>query len=75
MLITSCSIPQTFFPFKNISLGNFNFIFFLLQNFLIICEIITGFIIENCEKDGYLFFKEKKIDPKKFPFLEIQFFP
>ena len=51
-IISSCNIPQIFFPFTNTSFGNFKFIFFFSQKCLITPEIIMGLIIENSLKGG-----------------------
>ena len=73
--IISCNIPETFLPLINISLGNFKFIIFFLQKFLITSEIIIPLIIENSSNVGKFFFNGKNIDKKRFPLFEIHLFP
>ena len=50
--INSCSRPQIFLPFTNISFGNFKFTSSLVQKCLITLEIITALMIENSSNEG-----------------------
>ena len=47
----------------------------ILQKFLIILEMIIGFIVVNSLKGGKLFFKGKNIELNKFPLSETHFLP
>ena len=55
-VITSWSIPQTFFLFKSISFGNFRFTLLFLQKYLIALDIKIALISVNSLNGGYLFF-------------------
>ena len=68
-------MPQIFFLFTSISLGNFKFILSLLQKCPITLEMIKGLIKENSLKLGKSFFKGKNIDKNKFPLSETHFLP
>ena len=74
-VIISWRIPQIFFPFKKMSLGNFKVIFSLIQYLIITSEIITGFIIENSANGGKFFLSGKNNDANKFPLSEIHSVP